>query len=383
MLCKYCGKTIEDDSVFCRICGAKLVREKRKKVKEIRVPKPRQLASGEWGAQVMVNGRREFVKGWTEQEYTDKARALKAGVIEAKERHEPLTVGAAIDRYLSDNSRVLSPSTIKGYKSVRKHRFQALMGKDVHDPAVNWQAAVNEEAGDVSEKTLSNAWHLVTVSLGAAGADVPKVRLPKIPKADRPWLDYEQIKTFLSVIRGEDCEMAALLALHSLRRSELLALTADSVDLKKGTIAVRGAAVYNEDGELVQKKTNKTRTSTRTVPIMIPRLKELVKGASGRLVTTAPNTAYVQINRICEENGLPKVGVHGLRHSFASLAYHLGWSEATTMQVGGWNDSQTVHAIYTHLAAQDRNRDVRKMQEYYAGNKRKITTGITTKEKKA
>ena len=47
-------------------------------------------------------------------------------------------------------------------------------------------------------------------------------------------------------------------------------------------------------------------------------------------------------NRICRKNGLPEIGVHGLRHSFVSLAYHLGWSELTTMQIAGYSDYNTM-----------------------------------------
>ena len=75
---------------------------------------------------------------------------------------------------------------------------------------------------------------------------------------------------------------------------------------------------------------------------------------------------YGLINKLCVKNGLPPVGVHGLRHSFASLAYHLGWSELTTMREGGWSDPSVVHNIYTHLAAQDANEDIKRMKKFYS-----------------
>ena len=56
----------------------------------------------------------------------------------------------------------------------------------------------------------------------------------------------------------------------------------------------------------------------------------------------------------------------GLRHSFASLAYHLGWPEMQTMVVGGWSNYETVHKIYTHLAARDTNDAVDKMVKFFA-----------------
>jgi len=63
---------------------------------------------------------------------------------------------------------------------------------------------------------------------------------------------------------------------------------------------------------------------------MIPELLaalEAVEDKSGPVVRCNPNTIYHQINRVCARNGLPRVGTHGLRHSFASLGYHLGVPE--------------------------------------------------------
>lgn len=62
------------------------------------------------------------------------------------------------------------------------------------------------------------------------------------------------------------------------------------------------------------------------------------------------NGIYKHINRICAKNGLPEVGIHGLRHSFASLAYKLDMPEKIAMQIGGWANDQTMRKIYTHLA---------------------------------
>jgi integrase len=333
----------------------------------------------------MMDGKRVSITAETEEEYYIKARAIKAGLIEASKQEKKISVGAALDEYIESKSNILSPSTIKGYKSVRENRFQGIMSKDVRS-GINWQKVINEEAAHAEAKTVSNAWHLVQAAVRAQGVEVSEMALPKIAKSDRPWLDYEQIQVFLKAVKGQPCEMAALLALHGLRRSELLAMTAEKINLEKGTMQVEGAKVYGDGGTLVDKKLNKTASSRRTVHIMIPRLEELVKGKKGTLVTTMPNTSYVQINRICEAAGLPKVGVHGLRHSFASLAYHLGWSEAATMREGGWTNSKTVHGIYTHLAAQDLDADALKMRQFYAGEQEKdaqITDEIANGDEKS
>jgi integrase len=92
---------------------------------------------------------------------------------------------------------------------------------------------------------------------------------------------------------------------------------------------------------------------------MIPRLTALLSEAvrerpnlseqSERILSCHPNSVYKQINSVCAANSLPLIGVHGLRHSFASLAHSLGVPEAECMALGGWQDPQTMRKIYTHL----------------------------------
>ena len=76
---------------------------------------------------------------------------------------------------------------------------------------------------------------------------------------------------------------------------------------------------------------------------------------------------WARINRICKKEGLPEVGVHGLRHSFASLAYHLGVPEKIAMEIGGWANSQTMHKIYTHISKADAERYVTQMSAFFDG----------------
>ena len=359
MKCKRCKRIIADNSIYCNWCGHKQLTEDN----EIRVPVPKQKGNI-WFSQVTVGDERVYISAATEDEYYAKAKAAKTEQIEIKKAPPKLKLGAAIDNYIKDNDSVLSPSTINAYKSYRKTRFKDYMGRDVSE--INYQRMVNKESADKSPKTVHNAWRLVTASLRHANRPVPVVNLPQKHKADRPWLDYEQIQLFCKVLYGKPYEIGALLALNGLRRSELLHLTSDDIDLNAGIIHVRGASVIGLNNKLTDKVTNKNKTSTRDVHIVIPRLTELLRGKKGRLITTNPTTLYGLINGLCAKNGLPEVGVHGLRHSFASLAYHLKWSEATTMREGGWANTDTVHRIYTHLANADANADIERMKTFFA-----------------
>ena len=106
MVCKNCKRAIDDDSIFCKWCGERQIRERRKKG-EVRVPKPRQLADGRWFAQVMIDGERHNAYGNTIAEYESNARALKQGLIKAAKRPDDITVAQAIDKYLDSKKNRL------------------------------------------------------------------------------------------------------------------------------------------------------------------------------------------------------------------------------------------------------------------------------------
>lgn len=361
MKCKStrCRREIPENAVFCPWCGFRQVLA----ADEVKVPQPRKKGNL-WYAQVTVGDERVYVSAESEEDYFKKARAVKSGLLEIKKAAPKLSLGTAIDNYIKDNDQVLSPSTINAYKSYRKTRFQPYMEMDVS--TIPYQRMVNDESKRLKPKTVHNAWRLVTAALGHAGREFPQVNLPQKANQYRQWLDFDQIKLFCDVIKGKPYELGALLALNGLRRSELLHLTAEDVDTNAGIMHIRGASVVGLNNKLIDKSTNKNQTSARDVHIVIPRLTELIRGKKGKLIATNPTTLYGSINKLCEKHGLPQVGVHGLRHSFASLAYHLGWSEATTMREGGWANTDTVHRVYTHLANADANADIAKMREFFS-----------------
>ena len=205
--------------------------------------------------------------------------------------------------------------------------------------------------------------------LGVKFSDVSKIETTGMDANLAELLDSirsRPVQSFTSALRGKPYGLGALLALQGLRRSEILYLKAEDIDTERGLIHVHGSTVIGENNKPVDKEYNKTSASTRTVHIVIPRITELVKNMGGRLVTTNPTTLYGSINKLCEKVGIPTVGVHGLRHSYCSLARHLGWDELTVMREGGWDDPTVVHQIYTHLAEQDANADVQKMKDFFA-----------------
>lgn len=335
------------------------------------LPEPKKRKNGTWYIQLRLNGVSQYVNGSSAKECRDKARLLKseysAGVREI--RKGVPTLSEAIDKYIDKRRNTLSPSTIEGYRHIQRGRFVDVMQEPI-DAKIDWQAVCNAEALLCAPKTLRNAFRFVVSVLGENGINAPKVTLPPLNTSMRPWLEPEQIPPLVAAAVGTPSAFPVLLALHSLRRSELLAVTWDDIDLQRGTIHVSGAIVMDENRNYIEKPTNKTQSSNRLVPIMIPELRAALEDVppdkrAGHLVTCSPNTVPVLINRACRAAGVPEVGTHGLRHSFASLAYHLGMSELETMELGGWSDAGTMRKIYTHLSQRDKANAQNKMRLFY------------------
>ena len=142
---------------------------------------------------------------------------------------------------------------------------------------------------------------------------------------------------------------------------------------------MHGSTVRQSDGGFVDKDTNKNTTSRRTIPIMIPELEKALslvpkEERLGKVCSGSYDRIWEKINSLCRENGLPEVGFHGLRHSFASIGYALGVSELEMMRLGGWSDTKTMHKIYTHIAEADLLKSQNKIAKFFGEEVKKETS---------
>lgn len=324
----------------------------------MKTPKAKKLPSGSWFVRVRVNGQDIGITRKTEKEAIAEAMAVKAGIRETVQSYNG-TLRGAIDEYIQIRKPVLSPATIRGYRIIQNNRFRSIMDRPLSKVRdTDFQKALNLDLGKYSAKTMRNSWGFVASVLKEQAGRTVRVSLPQIVREEREFLQPEQIPVFIDAIRDSKHEIALLLGLHGLRASEILAVRRKDIDLQTGTIAVHGSAVLDENNKLQQKETNKNASSRRTVPILIPRLREAVEECDLQdndliFVGSSSSVLHNAVTRACKKADLPLVGVHGLRHSFASLAFHLGIPEETTMRLGGWSDFQTMRKIYTHLAEQD------------------------------
>lgn len=238
----------------------------------MKTPTARKLPSGSWHCRVRVNGEDVSITAETEKAALAEAMAVKAGIRrEASAPPDSRSLFDAIDSYILARSAVLSPSTLRGYRIIQKHRFESVM----HTPLrrlrdADFQRAVNLDAQRFNAKTIRNSWGFVSSVLSEQCGRTVRVSLPQVVRQERPFLQPEQIPQFLDAIRGTKHELSLLLGLHGLRTSEILAVQRKDIDMGKGTVSVRGAAVLDEHNTLVQKAENKNAASRRTIPHPLP-----------------------------------------------------------------------------------------------------------------
>lgn len=336
----------------------------------MKIPTPRKLPSGNWFIQLRLGGESISILKATEAECKQEAQLIKAEYLAGKrdaaiKRAGSITLQKAFDEYIQKHRAVLSPSTYRVYKIYSKKRFPAYRDKKLSE--IDWQEMINEELLLASEKTVKNAWGLVTPSLRYAGYPVPDVKMSAVPVKEIPFLQPEEITPFCEAVKGRSYEIPALLELHGLRLSEVRGLDWKNVNLKTGVITVRGALVRGVDGE-VEKGTNKNRTSSRPVPIMIPQLKDAltaVKSKTGKVANISGSSLLDDVKRACERAGVTVVTNHGLRHSFASLCYFLEIPDRQIQEWGGWKDKATLHRIYIRLAASMQTSSADKFTQFF------------------
>ena len=336
------------------------------------IPEPKETPSG-WRIQLRINGQSIPVLADTPKECKRQAALIKA---QAQAAGKPvkkcdLTLSQAIDAYIAERSNTLSPSTVRGYRIIQRTRFQSTMPRVLSRISPSeWRGIVNDELGIVSRKTVKNAWAFIKSVLSAQGIDVDnavKVSQPR-KKRDANWLEPDEIKKFVAAAADDPLCVPMLLALMSMRISEIDALRWENIPPHPEFIRTSGVRIMDEHHHWVTLAEHKTIESDRSVPLLIPELRAAIerdRKPSGKLLDIHQNTLRSAVERTCARAGVKRVTVHQLRHSFASLSAHLRIPAEISMEIGGWNNDKIMKEIYTHIARSDIDRYKNEMWNFY------------------
>lgn len=340
----------------------------------MRLPKPRQKENGRWIVQVQIDKKRVSKEFDTEEEAFYWAAGIKTKVVNQPGARKSHTLASVFDQYLRQRANILSPSTLRAYHNVRDNYFQDIMDMPVENVTkAVVQEEINKLAREKSHKTIKNAVALLlSVIQDYNSINIKRLTFPQKEDKEHAFLEAPDIARLIDAVRDDPVEIPVLLALWlGLRRSEICALEWSDFDFKKKTVKVTKAFVPNEDGKFVLKKQTKTTKSKRSLSVpdyVISRLNALQSDPKlrvGRIVTMHPNDIYNHLKVISDRHGIPFVGVHGLRHTNASVMLSIGITTKMAMARGGWSSNKTMQDIYQHLFSEDKDKAANQIDDFF------------------
>ncbi len=164
-----------------------------------------------------------------------------------------------------------------------------------------------------------------------------------------------------------------LLAYTGLRKSEALALHWDDIDFKTKTLSVKRNIT---DGHILLEP--KTKTSIRqiwlddgTIKILsdykkfqLPILHNPIVFRNTQDNYTAMSQPLKKLNKIIKKYNLPKISIHGFRHTHCSLLFEAGATIKEVQDRLGHKNVKTTMDIYAHVTKETKKDVADKFSNY-------------------
>lgn len=299
-------------------------------------------------------------------------------------RYEPesrLTVGQAVAEYIERAKRRISANTVRLYAVLLRTDIAPVLGDvrvaDIRTRDVQrlLDAAIDRglSPGAVATiKTLISATLKELAALGVIPSNPARdARSPAVRHADRTVWTASDVSRFLASIAGDVMATAFYVTALTtgMRPGELNALSWAHVDLDAGLITVARTVTRDADGhECIGSETKTRRTRTIAIPrqtvaaLQAARLDQIERRlatrhwydtglvfdlGNGKMVLSSTrrqrHTAY------CKAAGVPRIRMHDLRHTAATLMLANGVNLKIVSEILGHSSIATTADIYSHV----------------------------------
>ena len=196
------------------------------------------------------------------------------------------------------------------------------------------------------------------------------VELPQNVRYESTFYNAKQLQDLFKAFQGDELlPLVKITALYGLRRSELLGLQWDSLDLEAGTMTIRHTV--SKVTEVVAKDKTKNASSRRTFPLtpeaveIFTKAKEQEKRNRAMFGREYQENPYVfkwpdghpyspdyishHFAKVLKRHGLPHIRFHELRHSCASMLINMGFTLKDVQEWLGHSDIKMTANVYSHL----------------------------------
>lgn len=252
-------------------------------------------------------------------------------------------------------------ATIKKYKWILEQIFtdctiplKQLTSEDVYDWFQTISLGKKPKTKDLYYSTLSSFFHfcLVEDSVDVDILLVKKRWKPKVPKAIPKFLtesEYAKVKREAETLSLRDRALVLFLFSSGCRKSEVISLKIQGVNLDRRTAKVMGKGKkirtvhFSEECGLVLKEYLKTRSGDETEPLFLNKFKGPLNKNGIQLV----------INKLGRKAGLSEsLYPHKCRHTFATNMLSRGAKLLFLAKEMGHNDINTTR-IYARIPTED------------------------------
>lgn len=324
--------------------------------------KAKKLPSGNWRTRVYLGEKagKKIIKSFTaptkrESEFKA-AEFLRNNNIETPNS----TIRECVEAYISSRANILSPATIRGYKSYQKAledigsiKLSNLTSQDV-------QLLINEYAINHSPKSVKELYTLLSSSIKAIQPNIPiSVSLPARKSIERQIPTDNDIELMLANSHGNLKKAIELAAFCSLRRGECCALRYD--DINGNTLHVHSDVVKGPNG-WVHKDMPKNASSDRFIKtpdfVIFDLLNEKApkeKRSTEFCVNCTPSVLSNRFNALMKALNM-NYRFHDLRHYYASLLHAIGIPNQYIQQSGGWKSDAVLNSIYRNVLRDKQNK---------------------------
>ena len=333
-----------------------------------------ELPSGRYRVQVVYKGEdgKRHTKSFTADtrgEAEDMADEFRRG-----QRATGGPVCEVVKAYLNAREGVLSPSTLRAYKSIKRAHFNGAFArrtlKTLSSEEV--QAWISRVSASVQPKTARNVFGLF---MAAADMASPGIRFSvQLPQKKRPELycpSDADIKKLLAHIgkqeNGQELKVAVMLAAFcTLRRGEICALLRQ--DVSPDAVSVTKCRVMTPDMVWITKQP-KTFASYRTVPLpafLYAEIEALDREPEERLIPCSPDALSNRFTRAVKSAGLPHIRFHDLRHYSASILHAIGVPDQYILARGGWSSDYVMKAVYRNSISEEARKQDARIAAHFA-----------------
>lgn len=363
----------------------------------------RQRNDGRWEARITV-GRdpatgkqiQKSIYGKTQTEVSKKLREVCKEVDDGIYKESvKYTVKDWAILWLNEYTGNLKPLTVKQYTSYINNHIIASIGNvkliRLDTPIVQkfYNRLVKE---GLTPKTIKNI-HGILHSMLETAVEVGYIRvnpsgacrLPKVEKKQVKPLENTDISNLLGALKGDKYESLYTVDLFTgLRQSELLGLTWDCIDFKRGTMHVYRQLQHDKNNYYFASLKNGKSRTVALAPFVLNVLKNqkawqtecqlksyglwdnkddliFTNELGGHL--TQSNT-YKRFKAIVRSIGIPEARLHDLRHTFAVSSLQSGNDIKTVQESLGHHSSAFTLDVYGHVTEQMRKDSADRLENF-------------------